>query len=219
MLEKINIQTSDGINVVGNLFGVENPSGWIIFLHSMQATKASYLDIARQFQEKGYEGLAIDFRGHGNSQFGPEGYLKFTEEDHQRKILDVESAVRFLESRGANAGQISIIGASIGSNLALLEASKNPKISHVVLLSPGLDYRGITTKNSVTRLTAGQRVLFVGSEDDNHTVESVNELFGLVPDGVFKDRIILTDAGHGTTMLERHPELNQKIIDFIINVK
>lgn len=215
MFSKINIRTTDDKNIVGNLFEKQKPQGWVLFLHAMQATKASYISLAENLQKAGYEGLAIDFRGHGNSDEGPEGYVNFSDEQQQEKINDVNASVAYLKTRGAATENISVVGASIGANLALQYASSESQLGKIVLLSPGLNYRGVTTKNFVTALRNNQSILFVGSEDDDYTAEAVNELFGLTPEGVTKQKIILKDGGHGTTMLERHPELLENIINFI----
>jgi alpha-beta hydrolase superfamily lysophospholipase len=215
MYSKININSKDGKIIAGNLYEAKNPLGWVLFLHSMQATKASYDVLAQRLQYLGYECLAIDFRGHGNSEGGPEEYLNYNERQHQDKIFDVIVAVDYLKNKFTENISGAIVGASIGSNLALQYIAENDNVNRAVLLSPGLNYRGVTTKNFVTKLVPSKRVLFVGSEDDNYTVEGINELVGLIPEGVNKEKIILKDAGHGATMFERHPELMENIINFI----
>jgi alpha-beta hydrolase superfamily lysophospholipase len=216
MYSQVEIKALDGKKLSANLFESPTVKGGVIFLHMMPATKASYTSLAQKFQELGWEGIAVDFRGHGASEGGPEGYLNFSDQQHQEKYLDISAAVDYLKKHNIGEDKISIIGASIGANLALKYLVQNEVIKTAVLLSPGLNYRGITTKDLVTKLGTGKRVLFVGSEDDNYTKECIEELYGLVPAGVEKQKQIYKDAGHGTTMLERNADCAEIIINFII---
>ena len=216
MYSQISLKTLDGKKLAANLFESTNARGGVVFLHMMPATKSSYTDLAQRFQNLGWEGIAVDFRGHGASDGGPEGYLEFSDLQHQEKYLDIDAAVNYLKSRHIDESDIAIIGASIGANLALKYLVQSKGIKSAILLSPGLNYRGITTKDLATRLVSEKRVLFVGSEDDNYTKECIEELYGLVPEGVEKKKQIYKDAGHGTTMLERNADCAEIIINFII---
>ena len=113
----------------------------------MPATKKSFHQLAEEFQNIGYESIAIDLRGHGESDKGPES------------ILDLEIAVDYLvKNRGAKSDKISFIGASIGANLSLQYISEHSEFKTAILLSPGLNYRGIKTEPMVKNLKAGQKV-------------------------------------------------------------
>ena len=50
---------------------------------------------------------------------------------------------------------IGLAGASIGANLALLDAADDPGVMSVALLSPGIDYRGLRTEAAMKKY-AGQ---------------------------------------------------------------
>jgi dienelactone hydrolase len=203
--------------LAANFFDVKNPKGGIVYLHMMPATKESYNQLAKKLQNLGWVGLALDFRGHGASQDGPEGYLSFSDQEHAQKYLDVLAGIDYLVKKGIPKESIAIVGASIGANLALKVLSEDEKIKKAVLLSPGLSYRGITTKNLATKLSSDKEVLLIGSQDDNYTIECIEELYGLIPKGVKKQKQVYKDAGHGTTMLERQPDCENIIINFINN--
>ncbi len=216
MHSKIKIKTSDNIVLSGNLFEVQNPKGLVVFLHMMPATKDSYNLLADKLQEEGFAGISVDFRGHGESQGGPDGYLEFNDEKHQEKIKDVKTAVNFIFDKYKNNKlPIFLVGASIGANLSMQEATEDDRIKKIVLLSPGLNYRGINAKIFAAKIKKGVKVFIVGSEDDNYSVENIDELIGLFADGVIKEKMIFKDAGHGTAMCQKHPELIKKIIDFL----
>jgi len=163
------------------------------------------------------ETLAIDLRGHGESSGGPKGYLNFEDSDHQKSILDLEAASRFLVDQGFGLTNQLLIGASIGANLCLQFAVDYSEIRRTALLSAGFDYRGISARELIEHLQPGQGVLIAGSEDDDRGggAETAKALFELIPAGVKKEIVIYQAAGHGTDMFgKEQPDLESLIIRF-----
>ncbi|PIP92000.1 hypothetical protein COW77_02335, partial [Candidatus Wolfebacteria bacterium CG18_big_fil_WC_8_21_14_2_50_39_7] len=166
-MNKIFLSTKDDVKIAADLYEVENPAGWLVLVHMMPATKESWTELAKNFQNAGYENLAIDLRGHGESDGGPDGYKSFADSQHQKSILDLEAAANYLiKERQATSDKIIFIGASIGANLSLQYISEHSEFKTAVLLSPGLNYRGIKTESLAKNLRAGQKVFFVSSRDD-----------------------------------------------------
>ncbi len=215
-MNKISLTTKDEVKIAADLYSVDNAVGWLVLVHMMPATKESYKDLAARLQRLGYESVAIDLRGHGESDGGPNGYLNFSDVDNQKSILDLEAATSYLiQERGAAPDKISFIGASIGANLSLQYISENPELKNVILLSAGLDYRGIKTEPLVKNLEAGQKVFFVSAKDDDNNAEESQKLFDLTPAGVEKKIKIYDSGGHGTDILGNQSDLNNLIIEFI----
>lgn len=216
MKEKIFLITNDSVKIVADLYAVEKPVGWLVLSHMMPATKESYENLAIELQNNGYESIAIDLRGHGESDGGPDGFLNFSDLEHQKSILDLKSAVDYLiNERGATPEKISFIGASIGANLSLQYIAENPEFKTAVLLSPGLNYRGIKTEPMVKKIQAGQKVFFVSAKDDNNNAEQNQKLYNLTPNNIDKKIKIYEDGGHGTDMLKYQSELKDLIIEFL----
>ncbi len=222
-MERLYFTTSDNVKIVANEFLPDKkkyptPRGWVIFLHMMPATKESWNPLADQLQQAGYAGLAIDLRGHGASEGGPNGYKEFSDAEHQDSIRDVDAAIDILHGIGVRDDRIVLIGASIGANLALQYASQHRAISCVVAISPGADYHGIVTKPFIEVFSENKRVLFIGSLDDDHVPGNEDEievLHAAVPDGVLAEKEIVDSGGHGTEILANNPELINKILTFI----
>jgi len=212
------LTTKDGVKIAANLYEAENPVGWLVLTHMMPAAKESWRSFAAELQKYGYESIAVDLRGHGESEAGPDGFLKFSDSEHQKSIMDLESAVDYLiKNRGERAApnKISFIGASIGANLSLQYISEHREFKTAVLLSAGLNYRGIKTKSLVKNLKAGQKVFFVSSQDNGENVEENQKLYDLTPAAVEKKIKIYETGGHGTDILKNQPKLMRLIIDFI----
>lgn len=217
--EKIFLTTKDGKKIAGVFKKHSNPSFWAILLHMRPATKESWEDFSVFLLQNNIASLAIDLRGHGESENGPEGYL--ADEDCNIKINDLESAAEFMRSEGAEPGKIVFIGASIGANLALKFLSENKDFKTVILLSAGLNYRKISGEEAAEKISSGQKILFISSRDDNIVPENelmAQKLFDLIPLDAEKEIVVYDKGGHGTDILKTDelPDIKETIINFII---
>jgi alpha-beta hydrolase superfamily lysophospholipase len=159
--------------------------------------------------------LAIDLRGHGESEMGPRGFQIFSNKDHQASIEDVEVAVNFFVGQGLPLKKIILIGASIGANLALQFQSEHPEIKTSILLSPGLNYRGVETELVAKKINENQAVFITaGGETDEYSTETAQMLFNMLKSKNKKLKII-ENAGHGTEILNSQRFLINEIILWI----
>jgi pimeloyl-ACP methyl ester carboxylesterase len=170
-------------------------------------TKESWAEFATELQDAGYTVLAIDPRGHGDSEGGD--YKLFDAGDWASVRFDITKGIAVLKEQGAE--DVYLIGASMGANLALKYASEDREIRKIVLLSPGLDYQGITTDTAA--YTYKNEVLYVVSKDDASSYQSTLDLYDTTNKG--KKLIEYDDAGHGTTMLDKEPDLGKQIITWL----
>ncbi|MBI4450292.1 alpha/beta fold hydrolase [Candidatus Uhrbacteria bacterium] len=206
--------TSDGVRIAGHWYPVTKQKGWALLLHMMPAAKESYGQLAEELERRDIASLAIDFRGHGESQGGQAGYVRFSDAEHQMKIHDVAAAVDWLREQGARDAATVLVGASIGANLALQYLADHGAIPAAVLLSPGLDYRGVKTEPLARRVASSQRVLLAaGGEDDDYSTETVRALAMIMGDRATTRKF--ANAGHGTTMFQREPTLLIDVADWI----
>lgn len=214
-MERVELKTEDNVAIVGGYYSPENASSrGLLLLHMMPADRASWRIFAEKMQAKGFHVLAIDLRGHGESQGGPDGYKRFSDSGHQASRWDAEAGADFLRTRGA--AEIYLGGASIGANLALQYLAEHPEANAAFLLSPGLDYRGAKTKPAAEALRAGQAVFYAASQDDSYSAETVKELFAATPSGAGKELKMFDLAGHGTAIFEREPEFMETIAAWLV---
>lgn len=209
--ENTQLYASDGTALIADYYPAEGKKGMML-LHMMPADRSSWVSFAKKAQARGYKTLALDLRGHGESENGPNGYVQFSDEEHQKSILDVEAGDLFLREKGTV--EITVMGASIGANLALERLAQNPQMKSAVLLSAGLDYRGILTKPFVKKMVPEQAIYFVASRDDENAADAASILFQLCASGK-KQIKIFEQGGHGTTMLEAHPECMEEILQWL----
>ena len=128
------------------------------------------MSVASRLAAEGIGALAIDLRGHGESTGTlPEGEAP----DYSVLVRDVTAARRYLSSRGdVQPSRVGIAGASIGANLAVLEAAADPA-SPVSRCSPRrLDYRGLRIDAAMKKYGA-RPALLIASDDDPYAMRSV----------------------------------------------
>lgn len=212
MARRIELKTQDGVTIVGDYYPSTSQCG-VILLHMMPADRKSWVSIAEKIAVAGFQALAIDLRGHGESEGGPDGYKKFNDQDHQNSVADVEAVSDYLLSQGVK--EISLCGASIGANLALQHLVRHPEALSAVLLSPGLDYRGVRTDLFINQITNTQRLFLAASDEDEYSFASVRALAENVSPQASCKTKFFHNAGHGTRMFENHPEFMDEVVSWL----
>lgn len=214
--QKIILKASDGFEIAGDFYPVSGKSAPAVALsHMMPAAKESWKDFAEKLNQAGFHCLAIDLRGHGESQDGPVGFKNYDDKQHQASIKDLEAAISFLVQAGIILDKIALAGASIGANLSLQVQAEHPEIKASVLLSPGLNYKGIETERLAEELKENQAVfLAAGGEDDQYSSETAVKLHSLIKNGN-KQLKIFENAGHGTDIFKKEPHLMDEIAQWL----
>lgn len=216
MSKKISLKTSDNVEIIGNYYNTNDANApAVVLLHMIPATKESWRGLAKNLNSAGFQSLAIDLRGHGESESGPEDYKNFSDIQHQASIKDVNAGVEFFLSKGVPMEKISLIGASIGANLSLEFQASHPEIKASVLLSPGLNYKGIETEPLIKKINRDQSIFLVaGGDNDEYSTETVQKLHALAK-SENKQLKIFSNAGHGTSILREEPELMEEIVEWL----
>jgi dienelactone hydrolase len=170
----------------GSPAGAKAPG--VLLLPMLGQSRADWDPFARALQQRGFAVLSVDLRGQGESS-GPVDWAK--------SPADTQAVWQALIARPEVAADHSgIVGASIGANLALIIGAKNPNVATVIALSPGQDYMGLQPAGQLGNF--GQRgVLFVASQDDTYSYDSVRQMAPLAPKG---ETNYFAKAGHGLDM-------------------
>jgi alpha-beta hydrolase superfamily lysophospholipase len=212
----VRFDTTDGVTIVGSYYPQKQagrPS--VLLLHMLGRNRTTVAETARHLQEEGFNVLAIDLRGHGESTQGKNGPVRveaFLSSDYAAMDRDVDAAVKYLRDQLGEGNKLAIVGGSIGANLALRKGAADPDIAAVVLLSPSLDYRGIVTTDAITRYK-DHPVFILTSENDTWSYEGAKKIAeGISADKEFK---VLPGRSHGTAILQSHPEIEKEVIDWL----
>jgi pimeloyl-ACP methyl ester carboxylesterase len=129
--------------------------GSIIVAHGVDHTRKVMLPRARFLVRGGYNVLAVDLRGHGESaaQYASPGYLE---------ARDILGAIRYIRSRKENT-PIGVLGVSYGAVAALLAASQSGHI--VAVVADGLIRPAKTCLRTSTAISCIATGPHLGCED------------------------------------------------------
>lgn len=216
-MEEITFMTADGVKIAGNYFRPEKEhSPVFLLLHMMPSTKESWNSFASLLNKNGFAVLAIDLRGHGKSieKNGTRlDYKEFEDSDHRESMKDIAAAKEFLaKQKNIDIKRMAMAGASIGANLSLWQASMDKDIKLLILLSAGLNYRGIIAERLAPAYSGP--VYLLASEGDANAARSSRELITVF----HGDKIleIIKGDSHGTNMFLTEPLLMEKLLNWSI---
>lgn len=200
------ISASDGLILRATYYSAPvRPAPGVLLLHQRGADRISWEPLARKLQAAGYAVLAVDQRGHSETGGA---------EDWALAQGDAIAALEMLASLpGIAPGQVIVIGASLGANVGLNACATLPGCAAAVLLSPGLDYRGITTAGAMARLGTRPVLIVAGENDGNNPADSLT-LGGMA---VGEHQVLVfAQGGHGTALLDAVPDLADRIVAWLV---
>jgi len=204
----VEIEASDGLVLVGDYYAPleaeEGGAPAVLLLHQLSSTRRAWADLIPLLPEAGYGVLAVDMRGHGATRGS---------QDWPLAEQDLHLWLDWLRAQeGIDPARLNIIGASIGSNLALRGMAGDEAVVTAIALSPGLDYRGVTTEDALETIDR-RPVMLVAGQSDYESANSVREL-GLLLKGDSLMRLYATST-HGTAMLADRPTLMPLIVNWL----
>ena len=189
----------------------------LLLLHQWGSNRHSYDEFARKMQAAGFNVLAIDGRGFGESTKKADGTTLAagrTDADVKAMQSDVGAAFDFLsKNKNVDPKRIAIVGASYGSSLALIYAADKPEVAAIALLSPGLNYFG-NMQTAPAMKKYGKRPVYMAAADDDK--ESAEAVRSLGTGGTSADHIkkAYTSGGHGTALFGSQPALADELLEF-----
>ena len=192
--KEIDLFTSDGIHIKADIYDDVRTEKGVILVPMLGGTKETMADLASFLHPAGYKCLAIDPRGHGRSQ---QNWQSFTSRDFINISNDIRAAKDYLSAHGSK--KVSIIGASIGANLALAYTVTDSEVRTIVMISPGLDYRGVKTTLAAQEMR--RPFLIVVSKEDDYSYKSSVQIDRL--SGSEETKLdVFEGLGHGTEMFK-----------------
>ncbi len=148
--------------------------------------------------------LSLDLRGHGQSILKGGDTLNFetmSDADYQKIPQDVVELLTKIMNNyrdRIDTSRITLVGASIGANAALISTLKLPFVSKVVMLSPGNNYHSLVPDEAFINFEG--KIFMATSRADKYSYETVQHLAALKnKNWILK---IYPRDGHGTDILK-----------------
>ncbi|MDD3419829.1 MAG: alpha/beta fold hydrolase [Candidatus Gastranaerophilales bacterium] len=126
-IKNVVIKTPDNKELQSWDINPDKANKYVLFLHGMSQNVSHNQPLYAELNKAGYGVLALEYRG-----FGKNKKVKVTEELINK---DVEAGLEYLKGQ-VPASNITVVGHSAGSSMAVDLASKNPDLGGVVLVSP-----------------------------------------------------------------------------------
>ncbi len=209
LADDVQLTTADGIELHGVYEPVEGATKGVLLVHGDRRTANDWKFLQGKLEHAGFATLAIDLRGHGDSQ--GVGVPPLPDETYQAMTADVTAGLDYLRAQGAT--ELMLVGAELGSVLALAAAAEASDTTNVVLLSPSLKVKGIRADAALKKW--GERsVLFVVSSDDPYSAKSALLLDAQARGP--KHMEIYSGAGKGAAMLNREPACEGLVLSWLL---
>lgn len=144
--EGFSFETFDGVTLHGSFdlpVGVQAPIPVALLLHGYGENRGVWGALTERLLAGGWAVLAIDLRGHGNSQSRGQSVVlpeQSWRRDPQQFPLDLNPALDWLKTRPRlDTNRIAVIGSDIGASLALIAGGRFAEVATVVAINPNLD--------------------------------------------------------------------------------
>ncbi|MBW2992093.1 alpha/beta fold hydrolase [Candidatus Woesearchaeota archaeon] len=203
--EDVWLETKDSVRIISTIWYGRGDKA-VILVHMLDRDRNDWEYFAKKLNVFRITAMGIDLRGHGESEGD---WREFSDIDFNKMTYDIEKAKSKLEKEGKKVNVI--IGASIGANLALKYAAEDQDIKAVVLLSPGIAYKSVNIEDDIESFN--KPVFIAVSEEDSYPLESSNIIYEKVKGE--KELFIGENLGHGTDMIPKSEELQNKIFEFL----
>jgi dienelactone hydrolase len=213
--ETVSVTTSDDKEIVGTVLRPDRGSCLpaVLLVHQYMRDRWQWGDLPEILVQRGYFVLAIDLRGHGDSD-EQDGHLPQLLTDPDQAPHDAQAALEWLQGHDAvESARIGMVGTSIGAYLAAVAVVRQWGVDTIVAISPLDD--AIHTLAQHDDPIVLHDVYCIATEHDSEGAQA-RSCERLVETATGDARIEVFDtADHGVEILERDPALSVPIADWL----
>lgn len=215
--KELKFDTKDGWEIYGTVYYSESdfPTTLIFLVHGLGKDRSSYDELILPLHEQiGYADIiALDMRGHGKSISRGE-YTGFKTGDFRAMKNDLEAVVTYFSAGRPSINNYYIIGASIGSSVALDYADEHSEVSKLVMLSPGTEYREFEIIEDAEYYL--NELYLVAGSDDHYSAASVEEIYSACPSDNKVKKIYYGMSAHGTDLIEATAQSEEPLSESVV---
>ena len=212
--------TKDGFKINCVISRVARPRlpPWVILVHQLGTDHTEYDGFSHRLAAYGINTLALDLRGHGDSVVRTNRRPKVTDyhnlspHDWRRSYRDVALAIKRVRAERA---PFALMGSSLGAAAVITAAARDSAMleeTALVLLSPGLNYRGVDVTSAWPSLR-GLPILVVLAAYDGQAVAFRQWVQGAAQDTTTRF-LVASDNAHGVKLLSSG-KVTQQCLKFL----
>lgn len=200
----VEVAAADGLTLIGDYYAAgDEAAPAVLLMHMYGSERGAWNPVIPTLSEAGYAVLAVDLRG-----FGDTG----GDEDFVAAQGDVQTWLDWLRQQpGVRPDAVSIMGASVGANLALVGCANDEACVTAIALSPGLDFYNVMPEMAVSEGLRRRAVLLVASHGDTESAEGVRQMTASAR-GEINTRIF-AGVAHGTSLFG-----SRRVYDRLLNL-
>lgn len=216
---------SDGAVINATYYGCGEPDRPTIFLiHDIGGNREQWSEFAKYLRDKGFNVMAPDLRGHGESTNSLEAgvhydWREMDPEDFEEVGRDIEAGAKWIrdtdeegeKNTDASTGA-ALIGVGRGGQFALNQASrmsrkdqKTLQFLSACMISPIMDT--VLDLEQVAENWGDVRpIMFAGSEGDGNAVNAIDKLMERRPENGME--VMVDGSDQGVSLVKKDPVKN-----------
>jgi pimeloyl-ACP methyl ester carboxylesterase len=214
--QRVSFQAADGVRIAADYLAPRSAQRGgapiVILLHMYRSDRTAYAPLIAPLHEAGFAVLAIDLRGHGESATTEtrDAVLRRDPAIFRKMQDDVRGAYDWLAQQpSVDRARFALVGASVGTSVALQYAAKDRSVDAIVGLSPGLNDMGLDSAGELHQIT-GRKILLLATEDERDAPYTLQKQAVDVQVRIDQDH-----QAHGTDLFGVVPGIEREIVRFL----
>jgi dienelactone hydrolase len=198
------LTTSDGVHLSALVLG-EGSRG-VLLSHEQGYNICSFIPLARQLAQAGYQVIVPEYRNHGAS-----------EESSDNDNIDRDGMAALVELHRRGAERVFIGGASCGGSVSAILAASEPQITGLLIMSSPAQFGPLDAEAAIAAVTVPTLMIVSPGDMEGAVEREVRTLFAA--SGAANKELLIDDSGyHGTDLFreaDSGEELMQRVFEFI----
>jgi pimeloyl-ACP methyl ester carboxylesterase len=187
----------------------------IILLHGLNRDHLAWSDLPATLTQAGYAVFALDLRGHGKSTVTTwkrrVSWRLLQPEQWKNLHRDITQVIQYFKKGEdypeVDGSQVALIGEKLGANVATFVGKNSTDVKALVLLSPGIEFKGIDASRGL--LEYGNPTLILSNHDFKESHSQAQHLYNWITGP--KTLQVYEKIGEGAEMLGNQPGVGLQI--------
>lgn len=205
----VEVTAGDGLVLVGDFFATPETDGEkpaVLLLHMLDSSRSAWNPLIPVLLADGYNVLAVDLRGHGKTG-GSRDWAKAQE--------DTQVWLAWLREQPTVKDEgVSIIGASVGTTLALVGCANDEQCVTAIALSP-VTWPSIPSQEALSDGLKDRSALLIASHADRGSADTLRALVTAATGEV--GARLFNGGAHGTAYLNRRNKTFEPVMNTILD--